>query len=208
MTRKSVFGLMVVFLFISSSVMAQGFQFEQQNHKLEIIPEYGYVWTVSRSATYNGFGGDMDLKNSPFWGVAVDINAKPGVQARLLYRRQDTQVTWKSQGTTEDVGDIGVEYWHIGGIGGMTNGNVMPFTGLTLGATRYIVDGFDDEWKFSIILSIGAKVYLNERIGLMVSGQMPYTFTDAFVGIGGGGVSIGGYGVAQFDVLAGLIIML
>ena len=90
----------------------------------------------------------------------------------------------------------------------MTNGNTMPFTGLSLGATRYIVDGFDDEWKFSIILSIGAKVYLNERIGLMVSGQMPYTFTDTFVGIGTGGFSLGGYGIAQFDVLAGLIIML
>jgi hypothetical protein len=208
MSLKTTFILSLGILLVSSPLLAQGFQFEQKDHKLEIIPEYGYVWTVSRSATYNGNGGDLDLKSSPFWGVAVDINAKPGVQARLLYRRQDTQLTWKSLGTTEELGDAGVEYWHIGGIGGMTNNNVMPFTGLTLGATRYFADGVEDEWKFSIILSIGAKVYLNERIGLMVSGQMPYTFTDAFIGIGTGGLSLGGYGIAQFDVLAGLIIML
>ncbi len=107
MNRKSVLGLMVVFLFLSSSLMAQGFEFEPQDHKFEIIPQYGYVWTVSRSTYYNNYNGDLDIKNSPFWGVAVDINAKPGMQVRLLYRRQDTQLTWKSQGTTEDVGDIG-----------------------------------------------------------------------------------------------------
>jgi hypothetical protein len=208
MNRKSVLGLMVVFLFLSSSLMAQGFEFEQQNHKFEIIPQYGYVWTVSRSTYYNNYNGDLDIKNSPFWGVAVDINAKPGMQVRLLYRRQDTQLTWKSQGTTEDVGDIGVEYYHIGGVGGMTKGNIMPFTGLSLGTTRYFADGVDDDWKFSIILSIGAKIYLNDRIGLMVSGQMPYTFTDAFLGIGTQGLSLGGYGIAQFDVLGGIIIML
>jgi hypothetical protein len=88
----------------------------------------------------------------------------------------------------------------------MMNGNVMPYTGLTLGATRYFADGIDDDWKFSIILSLGAKVYLNEKIGLMVGGQMPYTFTDAFLGIGTGGLSLGGYGIIQFDVVAGLII--
>ncbi len=208
MNRKSILGLMVVFLFLSSSLWAQGFEFEQQDHKFEIIPQYGYVWTVSRSTYYNNFNGDLDIKNSPFWGVAVDINAKPGMQVRLLYRRQDTQLTWKSQGTTDDVGDIGVEYYHVGGVGGMTKGNIMPFTGLSLGATRYFTDGLDDDWKFSIILSIGAKLYLNDRIGLMVSGQMPYTFTDAFLGVGMGGLSLGGYGIAQFDVLGGIIIML
>jgi hypothetical protein len=32
---------------------------------------------------------------------------------------------------------MAVEYWHIGAVKGMTKGNVKPFTGLTLGGTRY-----------------------------------------------------------------------
>lgn len=182
-----------------------GFHFEQPAHKFEIIPMGGYVWTVSQSATYTGHGGDFDLKNSGFWGIAVDINAKPGVQARLLYRRQDTEVTWKQAGITENLGDIAVEYWHVGAVGGMTKGNIMPYTSLTLGGTRYVLDN-EDSWKFSIILSLGAKVFLNDRIGLMVGGQMPFTFTDAFLGIGTGGMSLGGTGIIQLDLVAGLII--
>ena len=209
MNCKTALILIVGLLVLASQAMAQqgsqGFHFEQPDHKFEIIPMYGYTWTVSQSATYNLQGGDLDFKNSGFWGIAIDINAKPGVQARLLYRRQDTKMTWKQRGVTEELGDVAVEYWHVGGVGGMVKGNVMPFTSLTLGGTRYVTD-LEDNWKFSIILSIGAKLHLNDRIGLMVAGQMPYTFTDAFLGIGTGGVSIGGYGIVQFDVVAGLII--
>jgi hypothetical protein len=203
--------VVAVLLLVASPTMAQqgsgGFQFEQSAHRLEIIPMYGYAWTLSKSATYNSYGGDFDLKSSGFWGVALDINAKPGVQARLLYRRQDTQLMWKQANLEQEVGDMAVEYWHVGAVGGMTKGNVMPFTSFTLGGTRFAYDGGDD-WKFSILLSLGAKVYLNERIGLMVAGQMPFTFTDAFVGIGTGGFSFGGTGIFQFDVVGGLIITL
>lgn len=209
MNRKSVLLLAAGLLLFSSAVSAQGgYHFTQQDHKLEIIPMYGYVWTWSKSAYYGAYSGDMDFESGGFWGIAGDINVRPGMQLRLLYRRQDTKVTWKQAGIKNELGDIGVEYWHIGGVAGVQNGKVMPFTGLTLGTTRYILDGFDDEYKFSIILSIGAKVYLNERIGLMISGQMPFTFTDAFVGIGTGGMSFGGTGIVQMDVVGGLIITL
>jgi len=208
---KTALFLIVGLLVLASPAMAQqgsqGFHFEQPAHKFEIIPMYGYAWTVSQSATYNAYGGDFDFKNSDFWGIAIDINAKPGVQARLLYRRQDTELTWKQAGITDTLGDVAVEYWHVGAVGGMVKGNLMPYTSLTLGGTRY-VSNVEDNWKFSIILSIGAKVYLNERIGLMVGGQMPYTFTSAFLGVGTGGLSLGGYGIVQFDVVAGLIIMI
>ncbi len=209
MNCKTALFLIVGLLVLASPAMAQqgsqGFHFEQPAHKFEIIPMYGYTWTVSQSATYNLQGGDLDFKNSEFWGIAIDINAKPGVQARLLYRRQDTKLTWKHLGVTEELGDVAVEYWHVGAVGGIVKGNMMPFTSLTLGGTRYVTD-LEDNWKFSIILSIGAKIHLNDRIGLMVAGQMPYTFTNAFLGIGTGGVTLGGYGIVQFDVVAGLII--
>ena len=175
--------------------------------RLDIIPMGGYVWTLSQSANYNLNSGDIDIKSGGFYGLAVDIYAMPFMQVRLLYRRQDSQLTFKRAGITEDLGDIAVEYWHVGAVKGIQKGKVKPFTGLSLGGTRYAYDGGDD-WKFSIILSLGAKIYLNDKIGVMVAGQMPFSFTGAFVGVGTGGVSLGGTGIAQFDVAAGLIITL
>ena len=70
------------------------------------------------------------------------------------------------------------------------------------------ITSISDDWKFSIILSLGAKIYVHEKIGFMLAGQMPWTFTDAFLGIGTGGLSIGGSGIVQFDLAAGLMITL
>ena len=213
MNYKTMLVLIVGLLVFSSPSWAQqdttgtgGAKLEKEPPRFEIIPMGGYVWTISQSATYNGRGGDMDVKSSGFWGIAVDINAMPGLQGRLLYRRQDSQLTFKQGGTTEDLGDIAVEYWHVGVVKAkMIKDNVMPFTSLSLGGTRYVFDDGDD-WKFSVILSLGAKVYINDKIGLMFAGQLPMTFTSAFLGIGTGGLSIGGSGIVQLDLVAGLII--
>ena len=175
--------------------------------RLEVIPLGGYVWTISQSATYQGSAGDLDIKDSGFWGVAVDINLHPAAQLRLLYRRQDSELTFKSFGTTDTVGDMSVEYLHIGVVKGLTKGKVKPFSGITLGGTRYNSDA-GDEWKFSAMVSLGAKIYVNEKIGIMVGGDLPITFTSAFLGIGTGGLSIGGSGITQLDLAAGLMISL
>ena len=210
MKRSILFLVITGIVLFSAQAWAQGyggFTFEQPAHRFEIIPMYGYTWTLGKSAYYDGRGGDFDFASSGAWGIAIDVNARPGGQVRLLYRRQDTDLTWKTLGDKRTLGDIGVEYWHIGGVVGVARDNIHPFSSLTLGGTRYIA-GSEDNWKFSIILSLGAKIFINERIGLMVAGQMPLTFTDAFVGVGTGGMSFGGTGITQFDVVGGLVIAL
>ena len=215
MNCKTALTLVVGFLIFASSCWAQqdttgtvASEYKPAKPpRLDIIPMGGYVWTLSQSVTYNLNSGDVDFKSGGFYGLAVDIYAVPFMQVRLLYRRQDTQLTFKRGGITEDLGDVAIEYWHVGAVKGMQKGKVKPFTGLSLGGTRYAYDAGDD-WKFSIILSLGAKIYLNDKIGVMVAGQMPFSFTGAFVGVGTGGVGIGGTGIAQFDVGAGLIITL
>lgn len=177
-------------------------------HRLEVIPMYGYAWTVSQSATYNSVGGDLDIKSGTWWGIAVDVNSTPWAQLRLIYRRQESALTFKQAGVTQDLGELDVEYYQIGGLKGLPQGNVKPYSGLSLGATRYVANSGEDNWKFSIIISLGAKIYLNDRIGLMLGGDMPWTFTDAFLGIGTGGLSVGGTGIVQFDVVGGVMIML
>jgi hypothetical protein len=138
------------------------------------------------------------------------------MQLELLYQRSDTKLTFRPTATRvkEDISDMAVEYWQIGAVQGVQNDQIMPFGMVTLGATHYIYDspGFENSWRFSMILGLGAKFYVNEKIALRVQGRMPYTFFGSSVGIGvgtgGGYVGIGGYGVAQWDLSLGLAILL
>lgn len=190
-------------------------------HKVEIIPFGGYSWTWSRSVSTfepppDSFG-DLDISSGGFWGIYLDFNVQPQWQLSLLYRRQDAKLTFKNQiGTKTDLSDVSVEYIHIGGVTGMTFGQVRGFTTVTIGATRFAfgtpnepkIAQADDLWKFSAIVGLGAKFYINERIGLRGQASLPVSFMGGGVGIGTGGVTVGGYGITQTDLLAGLIIML
>jgi len=184
-------------------------------HRFEISPFGGYTWTFARDFYLNNAAGRLDVKDSGMWGIALDINLpyKPGSQVQLLYNRQDSKLQWKAYNSfdTREV-DFDTEYWHIGGLYGLPQGNILPFTLLTLGGTRYIVDGGDDVWKFSIIFGLGAKVYANDRFGLKFQGRFPMTIFSGggAIGCGTGGcyTSIGGSGVAQFDLSAGVMLLL
>ncbi|UCH85468.1 MAG: hypothetical protein JSW50_07210 [Candidatus Latescibacterota bacterium] len=202
--------------------MPYGFEFQEQQHRLEVQVVGGYIWTVSRDGTVvlednTVQSGSMDLKNSGYWGIEVDINIpKPGAQLALLYRRQDTNVEWTPAGRAkEEVGDIAVEYWQIGMIGGVQRDKVMPFTMFTLGGTRYDFKGRvqeADQWNFSMIFGLGAKIYMSERIALRLQGTMPFTFTSGGAGVGcsfgGCWPTVGGTGIFQFDLTAGIAILL
>ncbi|MEJ2720500.1 MAG: hypothetical protein P8181_05090 [bacterium] len=139
-----------------------GFEFQALSHKIEITPMGGYVWTASREGYFNNVLGNVDLESNGYWGIAVDITLpKPGAQLELLYRRQDTEMTWKPKGgLKQTISDTGVEYWQIGMVGGMKNGNVMPYSVVTLGASRFDFkdSDLDDEWKFAMTFGLGAKI--------------------------------------------------
>ena len=192
-----------------------GWGFQQQQHRIEILGYGGYLWSDAIDVNYGAVYGEADVTSGEIWGIEADINVRPGTQVVLLYNRMDSELSFEPQtGLPGVAGDIAIENWHIGGLGGVQRGNIMPFAMFTLGGTR-IIPEFDgstgDEWRFSILFGIGAKVYINERVGLRVQGRMPWIFVDsgAAVGCGSGGcyTMFGGSGIVQADVSGGLFIM-
>lgn len=188
-------------------------------HRFEITPFVGYSWTFSREFYYGLTAGRVDIEDSAMWGIALDINLpqSPGSQIELLYNRQDSKVTFTSltgpSGLLSVEDDFAVEYWHVGGIYGIPRGRALPFTMLTLGGTRYISEGLgEDNWKFSIIFGLGAKLYASDRIGLKLQGRFPFSIfsSGGAVGCGSGGcyTSIGGSGLGQFDLSAGVMLLM
>lgn len=181
---------------------------EAPTSKAEVYGIGGYAWTLSQDAWIGTRAGKIDIKNGGMWGIAADINVRPEAQLTLLYRRQDSEITFKSLGQTESLTDLAVEYYQIGAVTGIQRGNVRPFTSVTLGASRFAFKDYDDSWKFAVIFGLGAKMYLSEKIALRVQGNIPISITDGFVGVGTGGLSLGGTGITQFDLYAGIGILL
>ena len=63
-------------------------------HTVEITPWAGYAWTFARRVNYVNATGDLDIGDSPVWGVEVDVNLHPGAQLVLLYSRQDSDLSF------------------------------------------------------------------------------------------------------------------
>lgn len=186
------------------------YHYNDRTSRADIIPFYGYAWTFSHDYYYGLVAGTFDLKDTGYFGVNVDVNVRPGSQVRLMYRRQNTDIQFRSLTTNKSISGA-VEYWQIGGLTGMQRNNMLPYGMVTLGATRYMAQS-EDVWKFSMILGLGAKVYTQGKLGVEIQGSLPFTFVSGggSISFGSGGVytSIGGSGLGQIDVSAGLVISL
>ena len=224
--KRTILVLAVLLLSLSAGsafAQARGAQprrtsYLRMTHRLEISGYYGYVWTGSRTVQFidqdnNLRYGDLDIADSPMWGIQIDVPTRPDAQLVLLYNRQESEVTVKEGRTQDTIGDVVVEYFHIGGLGGIPQGNLMPYSMVTLGGTRYSsLNAVDDSWKFSLIFGLGAKWYVNDRIAFRVQGRVPYTFFSGSLGlgVGTGGVSVvaGGTGIIQGDLSAGVTLLI
>jgi hypothetical protein len=180
--------------------------------KADIVLLGGYAFTLAQDVYAGLDGGELDINDNAYYGIALDFNVvrNPGKtgQLRLMYRREDSEVTFRSFSLSSNgTMDCAIEYWQIGGLGGIRRGKAMPFTAITLGGTRLSADGGDD-WKFSMIFGLGVKVYTSPKFGIMLQANWPITFTDtwggATVGTGGAGLAIGGTGISQLDIGGGL----
>jgi hypothetical protein len=181
-------------------------------HKAELGFNGGYVWTWAREVYYTS-GGELDIKDTGYWGITLDMNVREGKQLELLYRRQDSKLTFDAALSPEvQLTDVALEYWQIGGLGGIVRGDVMPYGLFTVGATRFIPknSSFDDEWRFSMIFGLGVKKYVGEKLGIRAQAQLPFTWLD-----GGGSITcgslgcittVGGTGVGQIDVGGGVFL--
>jgi len=156
-------------------------------HRFEIGAFGGGAWSDSRESVFT-VGNTLqtiqaDIDDSGLWGITADFNTKRGTQAEVFYQRQDSQLTFRGTGSNIEPIDSTVEYIMAGGLGGYPRGNVRPYGSLTLGAAHLSYDStpnlqIEDTWNFAMIFGMGAKAYLNEKLGVRFDARFPWTFTD------------------------------
>lgn len=121
-------------------------------------------------------GSDRDVENDTDFKLFFNANAGGrDRQYEVFYARQATTV----EGTVPL--DMDIQYLHFGGIVNFIDvGRVVPFFGITVGATHFSPDasGLDDETKFSTSVGTGLKYKFTKNVGLRLDVRAFVTLLD------------------------------
>jgi len=187
----------------------------------ELSGSWGWMWGGSASSRV----GTFRLNSAATYSGALSIPVGALNWTEAHYTYQGSSMTLDGSGLFRPLTDIGIHYMQLAGLRGLRQGPVMPYVLGGIGTTYYspsesFVDingtiyNLDSSWKLSFVLGAGLKVWLGEaeKVGLRLQFRaLPTLFnssTGIWVGGGGGGVSVSGNAVWQFDVSAGVAIKL
>ena len=112
--------------------------FSALSREIALTPFYGYQFG-GRASTYNG---EVRIKDSENYGVTLDVPYTGTTTIQLLYIYQGTslQRTDNTTGVTEDLFDLSVQYFHLGGTAEVAKGTTTSFVSGSLGATYFDPD--------------------------------------------------------------------
>lgn len=184
--------------------------------QVEIVPQVGYMF----GGTMSFYEGQLRAGDGMSYGGSVIIpEITYGTDLEINYTRMDSRVDFRSYyntpGFDDESFDVGINYIQIGALKTFgTSDMVRPFGSFSLGTTIFSpkVD-YKDAWRFSITLGAGAKIYLTDRIGIILRGRLllPMYFGGVgfYMGTGGSGLSVNSFATfAQGDFSGGLIFSL
>ena len=183
----------------------------------ELSAAWGWGWGGSADSQLGRFSLDaaMDLS-----GV-ISVPMGPLNWGEFHYTWQDAGMTLSGTGYNQPLTDVGIHKFQIAGLRALKPGPVQPFLLGGIGATYFTphsstvdIDGdtyfLESSWMLSFLIGAGAKIWLGEeeKVGLRLQIRtMPSLYNSyggIWVGTGGGGVSVSGSAVWQWDVTAGL----
>jgi len=218
--RVAVFTVLAASLFTLNHAQAQRRASREPRASttrgIELSGFYGWQY----GGDFTSYQGEIQIQDNENFGgtIGFPIPQKPGAMLEFSYTRQNTSVDLKTYpgNLTESLFDLAVEYYQLGAMYARRTGNVAPFGGFSLGATRFAPKqstyksfALGDEWRFAMSLGLGLKTYMSERAGLRFQARllMPMNFygTSFWFGSGGSGVGVsGGSAILQGDVSGGL----
>ena len=187
----------------------------------EISGSWGWMWGGSAGSRV----GTLRLDSSSSYSGTLSVPVAFLSWAEAQYTYQGTAMTLDGQGLFDSLTDMDVHFFQLAAVRGVKDGPVVPYLLAGIGTTWFnpaesviFIDNerFDlsSSWKLSFVLGLGVKVWLGEaeKVGLRLQFRtLPSLYnssTGIWVGGGGGGVSISGNAVWQFDVSAGLTVKL
>lgn len=146
----------------------------------ELIPFSGYRLSGEFEDAVTGNRVDVDDAGSV--GFIVNIDDKPGSAYEFLYSKQSSKLKSGISVPSDDLFDIDIEYFHLGGI---LLKPVNPYTdsffGAGLGITHFSPNlaGFSSESELSFSLTGGYKYTLSKHLGFRLGLRAYATLVDS-----------------------------
>ncbi|HEY2325634.1 MAG TPA: outer membrane beta-barrel protein [Thermoanaerobaculia bacterium] len=187
---KRVVLLVFAVLLLTPSLFAQdwrgrGYYNRTRDNAFEIEPFIGYRWggTIFGDST-NVYGAyNVDLQSSAAVGANFAIpTGVNGMKVELMVNHQNTTVGHGDNslfGPGNNVGDIGVTYYHAGLLIPFNQGRgATPFVIVSAGMTNLDpkMSGVSSSNKFSVSAGVGVKVPINPA--LSIRGEVRGYFTN------------------------------
>lgn len=197
---------------------------------LEFSATYGSMWGGNIDLTYGINSRKIRTGTGPSYAFALAYNVHPMQAVEFSYTRQEGSLDLDYKGL-RTLTDMSVNVWHIGSIRYMAPpGKVRPFVMGSLGATYFspesstIILDLDDPdnttihtqtaTKFSFSFGLGVKSYFGEaeKVGIRASFKVIPTLYNTsgglWFGSGGGGVTVSGNAIWQWEAAIGVTIKL
>lgn len=138
--------------------------------------------TIARG-TNDVFGDDVVVDESLAFGATLGVPLTRNLELEILAEHQPSDLTLEDDlfGGGDDIGDIGVSYFHAGlNYEFDASHNVRPFIGGSIGVGVLDLDvpGTDTEARLSGSLGGGVKYFVNRNFGFRFEGRGFWTNTD------------------------------
>lgn len=194
---------------------------------LEFSATYGSMWGGNIDFSYSVYNSTkIRTGTGPSIGFALDYNVHPMQAFELSYTRQEGSLDLDYKGL-RTLSNMSVNVWHIGSIRYLADGKVKPFVLGSLGATYFSpsessfrIDEDDPDTtistqgktQFSFNFGLGVKAYFGEaqKIGIRASFKVMPTLYNTGGGLwfggGGGGVTVTGNAIWQYEIAGGLTV--
>ena len=123
----------------------------------------GVGFTADLGVSSDTQSGNVSFDSAPVYGGLVGFQAQRHGYAYLSYSRMETTAYFRPAGgfETSRQTDVSFDYLQVGGNLEAPHGRVVPYLGLSLGATRLApVEGSGNDFSFSGVLDGGVKIML------------------------------------------------
>jgi len=181
------------------------------DHKIELTPIVGYLL----NGNIDFYAGELTFDNTINYGISMSVNTGYGTAVEAIYSISPTTTNFRAF-TFEYANTsfaTNINYIQVNGVKEFLTDQFRPFGFIGLGASGFVPQesGYDSWWSFAMNFGLGAKVFLNDNIGIRVQGRLllPLYYSGAgfYCGTGGcgGGVTASST-MVQGDFMAGLII--
>lgn len=189
-----------------------------QEHRLDLAGYGGWGYTADiavESQTARDETGSVVVDSAPVYGALLGFRAQRNGYAYLSYSRMVSTAYFRPAGGFESTGqaDVSFDYFQIGGSLEARRGRLVPYLGLSIGATSIsLLDEPGNDLSFSAVLDGGLKILLTDVLYLRAIGRMPVSFVSgeaaALCVSGGCAFAYSGTPLLQGQVLLGAGLLL